>query len=307
LTTYLPAVSIGIPFYNAGDDLRNAIKSVFAQTHQNWELILIDDGSKDHSLEIARSIDDPRVRVFSDGQNRRLASRLNEIVRLAKYDFIVRMDADDLIAPDRIARQLQLLVEKPNIDVVSCGVYSLDNSNRVVGRRCVSDNHKITTAGLLNGSCGIVNGALVARKAWFRRNPYDETLFKSEDANLWLRSYARNDLNVVIMPDPLYFYREDNNISEDKILRAYAETRRSIRKDAYPRFRLSERIFIYLKSLMKSQIVWFLARTGGLDMLRRRRIAQPIDTVEQANISATIQKILDFNLPVKEPTSRLQT
>src|SRR5690554_4188978 len=94
----LPSVSIGIPFFNAEAYLLDAIKSVFAQTHQNWELILLDDGSTDRSLEIARSIDDPRVRVYSDGQNKHLAARLNEIARLARYEYLARMDADDLMA-----------------------------------------------------------------------------------------------------------------------------------------------------------------------------------------------------------------
>ena len=67
-------VSIAIPFYNAEKYLRDSIRSVFAQTHQDWELILMDDGSTDGSLAIAKSIKDPRVSVYSDGQNKKLAA-----------------------------------------------------------------------------------------------------------------------------------------------------------------------------------------------------------------------------------------
>jgi len=63
------SITIGMPFYNAEKYLADAIRSVFAQTYQDWELILMDDGSTDQSLEIAKSVDDPRVRVFSDGKN----------------------------------------------------------------------------------------------------------------------------------------------------------------------------------------------------------------------------------------------
>ena len=66
MTSSLPPVSIGLPFFNAERFLIDAVKSVFAQTHQDWELILMDDGSTDRSLEIAKSIRDPRVRVYSD-------------------------------------------------------------------------------------------------------------------------------------------------------------------------------------------------------------------------------------------------
>ena len=90
------AITIGIPFYNAEAYLADAIRSVFAQTYEDWELILIDDGSTDNSLAIARSVDDPRVRVYSDGKNKKLASRLNELTQLATYEFIARMDADDV-------------------------------------------------------------------------------------------------------------------------------------------------------------------------------------------------------------------
>jgi glycosyltransferase involved in cell wall biosynthesis len=73
-------VSIGISFYNCERFLPDAIRSVFAQTYQDWELILVDDGSTDRSLEIARSVNDPRVRVISDG--------LNQLISESSYDFI---------------------------------------------------------------------------------------------------------------------------------------------------------------------------------------------------------------------------
>ncbi len=74
-------VSIGIPFYNNEQTLVDTIRSVFAQTYQGWELILVDDGSSDRSLEIARSVDDERVRVITDGQNKKLPARLNQIAQ----------------------------------------------------------------------------------------------------------------------------------------------------------------------------------------------------------------------------------
>ena len=101
----LPSLTIGIPFFNAEATLLDAVRSVFAQTHQDWELLLVDDGSTDRSLELARSIDDPRVRVYSDGRNKRLAARLNEISRLARFDHVARMDADDVCLPERLARR----------------------------------------------------------------------------------------------------------------------------------------------------------------------------------------------------------
>ncbi len=92
--------------------LEDAIKSVLAQTFQDWELILVDDGSTDRSLEIARSFVDSQIRIISDGYNRRLPYRLNQIISEAKYDIIARMDADDLMAVDRLEKQIKVLNEK---------------------------------------------------------------------------------------------------------------------------------------------------------------------------------------------------
>ena len=114
-------ITIGLPFYNAENYLELAIKSVFAQTYQDWELILMDDGSTDRSLEIAKSINDPRVSVYSDGKNKKLAARLNEIVRLAKYDYLARMDADDLMSTKRIETQMNILKNNPH-NIKTCPI-----------------------------------------------------------------------------------------------------------------------------------------------------------------------------------------
>ena len=106
-----PLISIGIPFYNAEKYLKFAIQSVIAQSYQNWELILVDDGSSDNSLEIAQdfALKDARIRVICDGKNRKLPYRLNQLILESKGDFIARMDADDIMHPDRLLIQLTYL------------------------------------------------------------------------------------------------------------------------------------------------------------------------------------------------------
>lgn len=299
MTSSLPPVSIGIPFFNAADDLLDAIRSVFAQTHEDWELILVDDGSTDCSLSLAKSINDPRVRVYSDGKNKRLATRLNQISQLAKYDFVARMDADDLMSPMRIERQLRLLVSNPALDLVSTGLYSLDNENRPIGSRCVSPKHMINAKSLLAGNSGILNGSIVARRDWFLRNPYKETLDRAQDANLWLQAYSQNDLNVTVMNEPLYFYREDNNVSEERILSAYKVMRHSILNDAKQRYGTWSRIRAYAESLVKSAIIRVLARLNRLDVIRKRRIGEVISESERQEVIHVIKKIQATRLPLE--------
>ena len=99
-------VTIGIPFYNASQFLEYAIKSVINQTYTNWELILVDDGSTDDSLSIARSFNDQRIKILSDGVNKGLVSRLNEIILNSRGSYIARMDADDIMHFERIEKQI---------------------------------------------------------------------------------------------------------------------------------------------------------------------------------------------------------
>ena len=131
-------ITVGIPIYNAAAYLSDSIKSVLMQTFQDFELILVDDGSSDNSLKIAREFaaKDDRIRIIADGENKKLPARLNQIVREAKYDFIARMDADDLMDPNRLARQFEV-IQKSNIDLVTTGMYSIGKNNEI---HCKYDN-----------------------------------------------------------------------------------------------------------------------------------------------------------------------
>jgi glycosyltransferase involved in cell wall biosynthesis len=260
-------VTIGLPFFNAEADLPDAIRSVFAQTHHDWELILVDDGSTDRSLEIARSVSDPRVRVVSDGRNLRLAARLNQIVDLASTDIIVRMDADDLMAPERIAKQLQVLQNGQDIDLVSTGLVSIDHSGQPFGVRWHFAS-TVTRENLLRKSgTGIVHASVVGRRAWFLRNRYDPGVPIAQDYDLWLRSSARNDLAVHVVQEPLYYVREVSSVTPDKMFRSYGMDRRALWRN---RRSVWEARFI-LKSFLKTIALQIIIILGGLNWLVRRR------------------------------------
>ena len=293
----LPPVSIGIPFYNAEAYLLDAIRSVFAQTHTDWELILVDDGSTDRSLEIARSIDDPRVRIYSDGLNRRLGARLNEITRLAQYDVVARMDADDLMARDRIEKQLYVLAADPAVDLVSTGICSIQDDGTPVGIRCVPAGYRLNPASVLAGRTGIVHASVVGRRTWFRRNPYDETLPIAEDANLWVRALAQDDLNVRFLSEPLYYYREDGNVTIEKLLANYRVIRDTIVEDTAAGFGMKDRSLAYLSSLARSGVARVLHLTDRLDVLRSRRNVDSLDAAEAARHAREIAQVITAPVP----------
>ncbi|NLW04856.1 MAG: glycosyltransferase family 2 protein [Pseudomonadaceae bacterium] len=295
-----PPISIGISFYNAELTLLDAVRSIFAQTHQNWELILVDDGSTDRSLEIAQSINDPRVRIYSDGENLRLAARLNQITKLAKYDFLARMDADDLISPVRLEKQINILLSQPDVDLVTTGICSLSDDYKPVGFRCVTEEHVITANGLLSGASGIVHASLLGRRDWFVRNPYKESMLKSQDTNLWVRSYSKNDLSVAFLREPLYYYREDGNVTKKQLLLAYEMGRHTILADAKAGFNLSVKTRKLIDNLIKTLAVKLFTKYA-LKLARNRRNAELLDVLVKESINNEISFIRSIALPLSAP------
>lgn len=299
MTAPLPPVSIGIPFYNAENTLLDAVRSVFAQTHQNWELILIDDGSSDRSLELAKSINDPRVQVYSDGQNKKLAARLNEIIDLASFDFIARMDADDLMARDRIEKELRVLVSDPVCDLVSTGVVSLTDDNQPVAVRSVHPCHVVTPRSLLRSHHGIVHASIIARKDWYHRNRYREDLPCSQDKSLWVSAYSRSDLSIKFLPEPLYYYREDSSASPSKLLRAYRVGRGIIARDAANGFPFLDRASSYIRSALQSLVVRVLDRFNKMDIIRARRSGSEMLEADRLHFEKEIAAIKSAELPIR--------
>jgi len=287
-------ISIGIPFYNAEKYLELAIKSVFAQTHKQWELILIDDGSTDNSLQIAKSVNDPRVRVISDGKNKKLAGRLNEIAHLAKYDIIARMDADDFMSPTRLERQLEILMDNPTLDLVTTGLYSVTNELDLVGVRWHSSTSISFKDLLMKKGCGVVHAAILARKDWFQRNPYDISLKVAQDFDLWLRSSIKNDFNIYLLPEPLYYYREEDSATPKKILVAYKNER-----IMYSKYGGKYALVLLIKSYAKSFIVNLLKVTNQYSFLINKRSSSKNNVEYIKRFTNEIEIIQNVELPKK--------
>jgi glycosyltransferase involved in cell wall biosynthesis len=258
------SVSIAIYFYNAETFLADAIRSVFAQTYQDWELILIDDGSTDNSLSIAESIKDSRVRVFSDGRNKESARGFNEIAKIAKCDYIVRMDANDLMAPDRLRRQLEIL-ENNKADVVVSGVFSVLNNLELVGVRG-KDCASVSFDDILSKKIGITKASLMARKSWYLRNHNDETLNIEQDLDFWLRSSKNNGLKIISTKGTLNISREENNFTKAELLSNCKDERIMYRKYKKPPFN-----FLIIKSYLKSLVVILIAKVSSYDVLLKKR------------------------------------
>mgnify|MGYP003601865302 CR=1 FL=1 len=265
-------ISIGIPFYNAEKYLEDAICSVLAQTHQYWELILIDDGSSDSSLEIASKYarNDERIRIMSDGENKKLPYRLNQIINQAKYDYIARMDADDLMSNDRLEKQLYVLENNKEIDFVTTGCFTIGKNNELTGVK-LGRNYQMNAEMILGGLTNLLHASLLARKSWYLRNKYNKDIVQAEDFDLWLQAAKNNDLKYIVIEEPLYWYRVVENVTIEKIVNGY-NAQINIISNNYNGFISSiSKDKIVNRFRLKKIIAKTLNRMGLLEILLKRR------------------------------------
>jgi glycosyltransferase involved in cell wall biosynthesis len=203
-----PALTVGLPFFNADSFLDSAIQSVVSQTFIDWELLLFDDGSTDNSREIAQcwAEKDTRIKVVFDGQKRGLPTCLNQLAHLAKGQYLARMDADDQMLPDRLARQVAFLTKNPSVDVVGSAATLLDTAGQMIGM--LRPEFPRTTSEAARHGC-FVHPTVMGKTAWFRQNPYNPTLRFAEDHDLWTRTFAKS--RFYVLPDVLLKYRQPND------------------------------------------------------------------------------------------------
>ncbi len=282
------AISVGLPFHNARSSLAAAVRSVFAQTFQDWELILVDDGSTDGSLAIARSLRDPRVRVLADGKNRHLAARLNEIASVARGDLVARLDADDMMHPERLERQARLLADQAAVDFVGTGFYTLGPRGELGLRGCDPVNgagRHVLRHGL------VAHATMLARRAWLRANPYDERFWRAEDLELYCRTLGV--ARFAHIPDPLYFVSLEKPAGQ--AVREYVASSRDNRRIFLrhgPRLAGGSRVAsLLVESFAKEAVFRVFTAVGLQRILMDRRGGRPLNESERGDAEGALARI----------------
>ncbi len=129
-------ISIVMPVYNAGLFLREALESILSQTYENWELICVDDGSTDNSLLILREYaTDKRIKIYSTNKNRGVSTATNLAISKTKGNFIARMDADDIMLPNRLKKQLVFLKTHPLVVAVGGQCLLINEKSEITGQK----------------------------------------------------------------------------------------------------------------------------------------------------------------------------
>lgn len=214
MTSKQPLVSIIMSMRNTSATVLDTIRSLQWQTLSDWELILFDDGSTDDSIAIVESITDSRIRLQSDGRHNGLAARLNQAVALARGRFIARMDADDICFPDRLEKQVAYLESHPDVDLAASGAVVFSGHD-LIGVMPIGSDHREIVRQPFRGFA-FPHPTWCGRAKWFRANPYDESLGKTQDQDLLLRSFGHSTFGG--MPDVLVGYRQQR-LEIGKLLR----------------------------------------------------------------------------------------
>jgi len=227
-----PRVSVVMAVRDGERYLRTAIDSVLTQTFRNLELIVIDDGSTDHSAAIVRGVEDPRIRLLSNDGKRGLASSLNRGVTEARGEFIARLDADDIAMPERLARQLAFMDANPHVALLGSWYVEISEDGEPLVRRRLPTEHWDLRWHLCV-TCPFIHSAVLWRRSMVaeRVGGYDETISYGEDYDLWHRLAAR--LPVATLPAYLVQHRlHSGSMTSTHAARARAGVRMRIQSAA---------------------------------------------------------------------------
>ena len=211
-----PLITVAMPVFNAGKFLKPALLSIINQTYSNWELIIIDDGCTDGCFNDLPELNDPRIKLIRDGENKGIARRLNEAINLAGGEFLARMDSDDISHPQRFELQLNQLLSQPKLDLLATKVLTIDKNNEVIGALPFKQNHLEICAKPWLGFY-MAHPSWMGKLSWFKKHFYaDPAPYLCEDQELLLRTYTVSMFST--LNQELLMYRINNNPAIRKLL-----------------------------------------------------------------------------------------
>lgn len=204
-TSAVPRVSVLMTIYNAAAFLERTLRSLFAQTFRDFELVAVENGSTDGSRALLERCGDARVRLLPLPQNIGRTPALRHAFDQARGALIAVLDADDLNRPDRLEREVRFLDAHPDVVLVGTWAEFIDMEDRVVGQYQPPPSHDalVDTFGVENP---IVHSSAMYRAADARAvGGYPAQYTHSQDLGLWLQLLGRG--RVAVLPEPLCQFR----------------------------------------------------------------------------------------------------
>lgn len=274
LSVARPRVSVVMTSYNHSAYLREAVESVLAQTMKDLELIIVDDDSPDRSLEVIAELRDHRIRAYALKENVGAAAALNIAIQQARGDFIAVINSDDRWERHKLARQLEVFSEKPQLGAVFTGVQLMDEHGRPLAQSRIPSWMDVfrqpnRTQGqwlryfMANGNALCHPSVLIRREVYQHIGLYDNSLRQLPDLDRWIALVKYAPIEV-LGDEPLVHFRtfvshsNASSLSNDNIVRTYHE-----------HLVVNERFF--------HGITPDLLHDGFSDLLRSRFVRTPVE------------------------------
>ncbi len=236
-----PTISVVMPIYNVEDYVAEAVQSVLDQSFDDFELICVDDGGPDRSMQIVREFSDPRIRIVCQ-TNRGLAGARNTGIANAKGQFVALLDSDDRWHKDKLMLHFIHLTANPGVGVSYAGSRFMDANGEIlavsmhpkIGR--VSSSDIINRNPIGNGSAPVLRKSAldralfphptdVGRNCWF-----DESFRQSEDIELWIRLAVQHGVAFEGIGGQLTDYRIIAGALSANVVKQYLSWNRMLRK-----------------------------------------------------------------------------
>jgi glycosyltransferase involved in cell wall biosynthesis len=213
----LPLISIVMIAHNEELNIGRSIKSIQNQTFKEWELIIINDGSFDKTIEIIKnySLKDNRIRLINNKKKIGRPKCSNLGIQHSRAELIARLDADDISLPDRLDKQYKFLLKNSKIDVVGAGAFVYDkNHNFIKTVLMPKDHNSLKNLNFLKTP--FFHSSVIIRKCFFDKvGNYDVNFLRSSDKELWLRGLKYGAVYSNLF-EPLIEFTQ-NNYTETKM------------------------------------------------------------------------------------------
>jgi glycosyltransferase involved in cell wall biosynthesis len=216
----MPTVSIIIPTYNREQLLGRAIQSALAQTYQDFELIIIDDGSTDNTDRLVKSFNSEKIRYIRHKKNKGPAAARNTGIRSAKGNYIAFQDSDDEWMPEKLEKQMRAFATAPpEVGVVYTSYYLATNKGkRVRPFLGLAPKDGDVFCSLLKGRFVLPSTIIIKKECFERVGVFDERLLPIEDYELFLRFSKYYHFKCINEPLVLYYLQPDS-VSKNKSAR----------------------------------------------------------------------------------------
>lgn len=214
-----PTVTVVVPVYNVASTIAETLESLLSQTFDDFEVLIVNDGTPDNSLEVVATFNDPRIRVINQ-KNGGLNSARNTGIREGKGKYIAFLDADDLWRPRMLAMNVAHLEAKPEVGISFTPSALIDDQSKPLGLRQRPKLTGITARDVIcrnplgNGSAGVFRREVFDGIAFVREETppgqtwwFDETFRQSTDIECWMRIVAITDWKFEGLPEILVDYR----------------------------------------------------------------------------------------------------